>query len=94
MSFPRNGPSFVHAPHKCTYDPRKGVSATENQVRFSLVVWTCHTWVTLKERTAVLGMEGGRSERVGTSHTRLPAREEGHVPLGVPVFLSSGLFLL
>ena len=32
----------------------------KNQVRFSLVVWTCHTWVTLRERTAVLGMKGGR----------------------------------
>ena len=40
------------------------------------------------------GWEGEGSERVGTSHTRLPGMEQGRVPLGIPVSLSSGLFLL
>lgn len=95
VSFPRNGPSFVHAPNKCIYDPRKGVSATEKPSEvFPGGLDLSHLGNPQRKNSCPGHEKGEGSERIGTRYTRLPGMALGRVPLGIPVFLSSRLFLL
>lgn len=65
----------------------------KNQVRFSLVVWTCHTWVTLRERTAVLGMKRGKEVRgSGLGTPACLVWNWAVYPLGFPFFFRVGCF--